>query len=61
MGAGKAIPTVRYISESAARSPGATLIRINPRDSEVPDPRHISLPVGSKEGISNIASFYRTP
>jgi NAD-dependent SIR2 family protein deacetylase len=58
MGAGETIPTVRYLSENVARAHHATLIRINPRDHEVPDPRHISLPVGSKEGIGAIFSLY---
>jgi hypothetical protein len=54
MGAGKAVPTVRYQSESVARRDNATLIRINPRDHDVPSERYISLPVGSKEGIRRI-------
>jgi len=58
MGAGKAVPTVRYQSESVARREKATLIRINPRDHDVPDSRHISLPVGSKEGIARICGEF---
>lgn len=36
IGAGTAIPSVRYFSEQAARRYGAGLVRINPRDGEVP-------------------------
>jgi NAD-dependent SIR2 family protein deacetylase len=35
VGAGTAVPTIRRMSEDLARR-GATLVRINPRDSEVP-------------------------
>jgi len=53
MGAGHAVPTVRWKSESVARSLNGTLIRINPRDYETPA-GHISLPTGSAEGINQI-------
>jgi NAD-dependent SIR2 family protein deacetylase len=36
LGAGRAVPTVRYQCESAARQLGAPLIRINPREPEGP-------------------------
>lgn len=36
LGAGTAIPTVRHESERAVKVLGATLIRINPREPEVP-------------------------
>ena len=36
MGAGTAIPTVRATSEQAGRRRGATLVRINPREPQVP-------------------------
>jgi len=36
MGAGIAIPTVRATSEQAGRRKGATLVRINPREPQVP-------------------------
>jgi len=42
IGAGKAVPTVRYQSEEIAERFGATLIRINPRDYDVPY-GHISI------------------
>ena len=52
-GAGTAIPTIRWISSSAERKPDATLIRINPRDSEVAEGQ-ISIPAGALAGISQI-------
>jgi NAD-dependent SIR2 family protein deacetylase len=36
LGAGSAVPTVRWNSESTASTLGATLIRINPREAHVP-------------------------
>ncbi|MEG3637786.1 SIR2 family NAD-dependent protein deacylase [Magnetococcus sp. PR-3] len=53
LGAGEAVPTVRYFSERVAEGLGATLIRINPRDSHVP--AHINahgLAMGAAEGIA---------
>lgn len=55
MGAGKAIPTVRLNSEMLTQRLNATLIRINPRDYEVPQ-GHISIPLGAKEGVELIYS-----
>lgn len=52
-GAGTAIPTIRWISESAQRKPDATLIRINPRDFKVAE-NQIGIPSGALEGISRI-------
>jgi NAD-dependent SIR2 family protein deacetylase len=45
-GAGNAIPTVRITCERVARLCGGTLIRINPREPDVP-PGHVSLPIGA--------------
>lgn len=55
IGAGMAVPTVRLKSEQVADSYEASLIRINPRDFEVPGPPHIGLPVASEVGIRRIA------
>jgi hypothetical protein len=52
-GAGKAVATVRMTSEAAARGGKATLIRINPRDYDVPASQ-IAIPCGAEEGILNI-------
>lgn len=56
-GAGMAVPTVRYMSESIAQSKNAKLIRINPRDYNVPY-GHISIPLSAKEGIERINGCY---
>ena len=53
IGAGKAVPTVRYESEKIADITGGKLIRINPRDFDVPY-GHISIPLGGLEGIKRI-------
>ena len=53
MGAGRAVPTVRLQSERATGNIESTLIRINPRDYEVPYGA-IGLPLGAKEGIDRI-------
>jgi NAD-dependent SIR2 family protein deacetylase len=48
MGAGLAIPTVRYACESV----GTPLIRINPREADAPG--GISLPLGAMEALARI-------
>jgi len=53
IGAGKAVPTVRYFSEATQRQANATLIRINPRDYDVPY-GNIGLPMKGLEGIKAI-------
>ncbi|MFH1052169.1 MAG: Sir2 family NAD-dependent protein deacetylase [bacterium] len=58
-GAGSSVPTVRYKSESVAASRNATLIRINPREYQVPH-GHISIPLGAKEGIEKIFNLLNT-
>ncbi len=57
IGAGKAVPTVRHLSENIANQCRAPLIRINPRDSEVP-PGHLSIPAGAMEGIDRIFKHF---
>ena len=52
-GAGTAIPSVRRFSEQLQRE-GATLIRVNPRESEGPRGT-LSLPCGAAEGLHLIA------
>ncbi|MEM7698628.1 MAG: Sir2 family NAD-dependent protein deacetylase [Verrucomicrobiota bacterium] len=54
-GAGVAVPTVRYLSEQITRNgPGRKLIRINPRDTELPA-GGISLIMGSREALEAIS------
>jgi NAD-dependent SIR2 family protein deacetylase len=53
MGAGTAIPTIRYTSERVGGRPGARVVRINPREAQI-SPPHISLPCGALEGLRSI-------
>lgn len=53
IGAGQAVPTVRYQSERTAGQYRGTLIRINPRDYSVPA-GHIAIPLGGAEGIRRL-------
>jgi NAD-dependent SIR2 family protein deacetylase len=52
-GAGQAVPTIRRFCELTARQAGGTLLRINPREPDVPG-RHISLPLGALEALRKI-------
>jgi NAD-dependent SIR2 family protein deacetylase len=52
-GAGESIPTVRVFGEQIAQAPHITLIRINPRDFNVPQ-GNISLAMGAKEAIEKL-------
>lgn len=64
MGAGTAIPSVRGMGENAVyRCPQASLIRINPRESqldEVSPDRGVSLPMGALEALTLIDEVYQT-
>ncbi len=53
VGAGQAVPTVRMRSEYTAQMSGGTLVRINPRDHNVPL-NQISIPLGGGEGIDRL-------
>jgi NAD-dependent SIR2 family protein deacetylase len=50
VGAGTAVPTVRWFGESLVRQAGARLIRVNPRDGEVP-PGHVSVRGGAAASL----------
>eukprot|EP01113_Clastostelium_recurvatum_P044675 TRINITY_DN7571_c0_g1_i3.p1 TRINITY_DN7571_c0_g1~~TRINITY_DN7571_c0_g1_i3.p1 ORF type:complete len:354 (-),score=56.57 TRINITY_DN7571_c0_g1_i3:64-1125(-) len=55
IGAGLAVPTVRRQSEMLAKKYNGTLIRINLRDTMVPNPdRDISLVMGGKDALLEI-------
>ena len=54
IGAGKAVPTVRNMSERIKEIFGATLIRINPRESEGAD---IPIALGAKEALEKISVY----
>lgn len=57
IGAGNAVPTVRYTSEALARASNSTLIRINPLEPELgglDGDRHISLRMKGLEALESI-------
>ena len=55
LGAGRAVPTVRFFSEQLAAVSGGALIRINPRESEVP-PGGISISLGAADALAQLAA-----
>ena len=54
IGAGSAIPTVRIQCEDQAERPDAMLIRINPREPEVPE-GHVGIPMGALDALEAIS------
>lgn len=54
MGAGTSIPSVRHFSHRVAREYGARIIRINPRESQVPSSNDVGIPLGALGGLSGI-------
>ncbi len=52
-GAGGAVPTVRFTGERLVRNHGATLIRINPREPQVPEGQ-IGIAAGAYETLAAI-------
>jgi hypothetical protein len=50
LGAGLAVPTVRWFGESL----GVPLLRINVRDSEVASSQALSLPLGAAAALAGI-------
>jgi len=53
MGAGTAIPSIRWTSEGLGRLEDALVVRINPREAQIAAP-HLSLPAGALEGLTCI-------
>ncbi len=53
IGAGQAVPTVRIESEIIAEKYKGTLIRINPREYEIPDGQ-LSIPLGGAEAVKRV-------
>jgi NAD-dependent SIR2 family protein deacetylase len=53
LGAGTSIPTIRHATEALGDLPGATAIRINPREPAIPPP-HLSLAAGALDGLRAI-------
>jgi len=58
-GAGKAVPTVRATCEGIVQTCGGTLIRINPRDPEVP-PNHFSFASGALQTLMELDKILKT-
>lgn len=54
LGAGKAIPTVRYFSERTAEMKKSSFIRINPQDSGVPKIHFLSLEMTALDALKAI-------
>ena len=54
IGAGTAVPTVRLTGEGIARSLGAKLIRLNPREPEIDPALGGGFAVGGLEGIRRL-------
>lgn len=54
VGAGTAIPSVRHFSHHLIQDLGARLIRINVRESQVPDTRDVGLAMGALEALTRI-------
>ena len=54
MGAGTAIPSVRHFSHRISQEYGSPIIRINPRESQVPSSRDIGFATGSLEALQGI-------
>jgi NAD-dependent SIR2 family protein deacetylase len=53
LGAGMAVPTIRIMSEDFTAQPGGTLIRINPRELDIP-PGHVAIPSGALAALRGI-------
>lgn len=51
IGAGSAIPSVRYFSHEVLQRHGARLVRINPTEAAVPGTDHIGLPCRALEAL----------
>jgi NAD-dependent SIR2 family protein deacetylase len=59
-GAGTAVPTVRLFCEELAKRHGASMIRINSRESSVPGGQ-IGVPLGAREALAGIAQRLNIP
>jgi len=53
IGAGTAVATIRYFSQSLARWPQARIIRINPREAAIQHP-HVSISKGALDALRSI-------
>lgn len=55
LGAGTAVPSVRHFSQAVLRR-GGRLVRINPREPQVPTKDDVGLAAGALDGLSAIAA-----
>jgi NAD-dependent SIR2 family protein deacetylase len=56
LGAGKAIPSVRLFSERVISEFGGRLVRINPREADVPSRQDVGLEMGALDGLKAVAA-----
>lgn len=54
LGAGTAIPAVRHFSHRLCHELGARVVRINPREYQVPSAHDVGIPLGSLDALVNI-------
>ena len=57
LGAGTAIPTVRYFSDTILKRYGGRLVRINLREPEVSNKDDVGLAMGALDGLTAIAAM----
>jgi NAD-dependent SIR2 family protein deacetylase len=53
IGAGTAVATIRWMTERLGRTPGTTVIRVNPREADIRAP-HLAIPGGALESLQGI-------
>jgi NAD-dependent SIR2 family protein deacetylase len=58
LGAGSAIPTIRWHSERLGARPGATVVRVNPREFDI-DPPHVAIASGALDALARIEAALR--
>ena len=58
LGAGTAIPTIRFTSEGLGARDGARVVRLNPREAQIGAP-HVSIAAGALEGLRAIDEALR--
>lgn len=54
IGAGTAIPAVRHFSHRVSKELGARIVRINPREHQVPSSYDVGIPLGSLDALKGI-------
>jgi len=54
LGAGSEIPAVRQFSHRMSQEYGGRIVRINPREFEVPSTRDVGIPMGALEALKGI-------